>query len=81
MSSNRSAPFTITLLTEGLGPQGAKGRDREPIRDFATFAYQHTLEILEIRNYRNLYFVQKAKENAWSLWGNSIERDQVERIN
>ena len=28
-------------------PQGAKGRDREPIRDFATFAYQHTLKSLK----------------------------------
>ena len=28
-----------------LGPQGAKGHDREPIRDFATFAYQHPLKL------------------------------------
>ena len=28
-------------------PQGAKGHDREPIRDFATFAYQHTLKSLK----------------------------------
>ena len=28
-------------------PQGAKGRDREPIRNFATFAYQHTLKSLK----------------------------------
>ena len=28
-----------------LRPQGAKGRDREPIRDFATFAYQHLLKL------------------------------------
>ena len=37
------------------------------------------LEILEIRNYRNLYFDQKAKENAQSLWGNSIEKYQVDQ--
>ena len=48
MSSNRSALFTITLLTEVLGPQGAKGRDGEPIRDFATFAYQHSLKSLKL---------------------------------
>ena len=35
---------------------------------------------LEIRNYRNLYFDQKAKNNAQSLCINNIEKDQDDRI-
>ena len=31
-----------------MRPQGAKGHDGQPIRDFATFAYQHTLKSLKL---------------------------------
>ena len=48
VTSDRSSPFTITLLTEGLGHREQRGRVRGPIRDFATFAYQHTLRSLKL---------------------------------
>ena len=79
VSSNKSSLFTVTLLTEGLGhreQRGAIGDQSETLPHL----HINIVEILEIRNYRNLYFDQKAKENAWSLWGNNIEKDQVERI-
>ena len=47
VTSDKSSLFTITLLTEGLGHREQRVRDREPIRDFATFAYQHTLRSLK----------------------------------
>ena len=47
--SNFREVFTLHnhIANWRLGPQGAKGHDRGPIRDFATFAYQHTLRSLK----------------------------------
>ena len=70
VSAQRSSLFTITLPIAGWALRKSRGG----------IGNQQSVETLEIRNYRNLYFDQKAKENAQSpLWGNSIEKDQVKR--
>ena len=73
VTSQRSSPFTITLPTEAWGHW-------KQIGDQSVTLHICIPTYFEIRNYRNLYFDQKAKENAQSLWGNSFGKDQVERI-
>ena len=73
--------FTVTLQTEVLRPQGAKGHDRGPITDFATFAYQHTLRSLKLEITETCISSKKRKKMLGPYGGNSIEKDQVDRIN
>ena len=51
-----------------LRPQGAKGRDRGPIRDFATFAYQHTLRSLK-SGFKETWISSKKRKKMLSSYG------------
>ena len=62
VSVHRSSPFTVTLPTEVLNHREQRGRDRGPIRDFATFAYQHTLRLLKLEITETCISTKKRKK-------------------